>query len=251
MVLGAVLALVGGMVTELWKRRKAVRAAARLVWLELVLGRSALLGAVSSGPLAGRRLPLSERAWTARRDRLALGWNTKAFRDVQTAYLRLQAIASTPPTERGDTSLFWPALVTIERAAEEVGKAAGVEKRELEQFRRPLAERLEETRTFVEHLRAAGPEHMSDLFDEEAFRQNAAGILLYGKELFTWIWPRSKALDQFPPELRARAAEAIADPRHRTERRPWNAHLGAGQQRRVLDAGATASAAQPCCCRSR
>ena len=111
-------------------------------------------------------------------------------------------------------ALFWPALVTIERAAEEVGKAARVEKRELDQFRRPLAERLEETRTFVEQLRAAGPEHMSDLFDEEAFRQNAAGILLYGKELFTWIWPRSKALDEFPPELRARAAEAIADQQH-------------------------------------
>ena len=57
-VMGAVLALVGGMATELWKQHKAARAAARLVWLELILGRSALLGAVCPGPLAGRRLPL-------------------------------------------------------------------------------------------------------------------------------------------------------------------------------------------------
>ena len=64
---------------------------------------------------------------------------------MQAAYLQLQAIAITPPAERGETVVFWPALVTIERAAEAVGKAARVEKRELDQFRRPLAERLEET----------------------------------------------------------------------------------------------------------
>jgi hypothetical protein len=221
-VLGAVLALIGGVATELWKQHKAVRAAARLVWLELILGRSALLGAVALGHWPDDDFPFSDHAWTAQRDRLALGWDTKAFRDVQTAYLQLQAIVATPPTERGDTRHFWPALVTIDRAAEEVGKAARVEKRELDQFRRPLAERLEETRTFVEQVRAAGPEHMSDLFDDEAFRQNAAGILLYGKELFTWILPRSKALDEFPPELRARAAETIAHQQDTepTRRRP-------------------------------
>ncbi len=210
-VLGAVLALAGGMATELWKQRKAARAAARLVWLELILARSALLGALALGHWPDDDFPFSDDAWTAQRDRLALGWDTKAFRDVQTAYLQLQAIAATAPAERGDTALFWPALVTIERAAEAVGKEARVEQRELDQFRRPLAERLEETRAFVEQVRAAGPERMSDLLDEEAFRQNAAGILFHSKELVTWIWPRSKA---FPPELRARTAEAIADQQH-------------------------------------
>lgn len=212
-VLGAVLALVGGVATELWKQRKAARAAARLVWLELILARSALFGAVALGRWRDD-FPFSDDAWTAQRDRLALGWDTKAFRDVQAAYLQLQAIAATPPAERGDTGLFWPALVTIDRAAEAVGKAARVEQRELDQFRRPLAERLEETRTFVEQVRAAGPERMSDLLDEAAFRQNAAGILFHGKELLAWIGPRSKELDQFPPELLARAAEAIAHEQH-------------------------------------
>ena len=224
-VLGAVLALAGGMATELWKQRKAARAAARLVWLELILARSALLGAVALGQWPDDDFPFSDDAWTAQRDRLALGWDTKAFRDVQTAYLQLQAIAATPPAERGDTALFWPALVMIERAAEAVGNAARVDKRELDQFRRPLAERLEETRNFVEQVRAAGPERMSELFNEEAFQQNAAGILLHSKELVTWIWPRSKALEEFPPELRSRAAEVIADqqhtdPRPPTQRRP-------------------------------
>jgi hypothetical protein len=200
-VLGAVLAIAGGMATELWKQRKAARAAARLVWLELILGRSALLGAVALGEWPDGDFPFADDAWTSQRDRLALVWTTTEFHDVQMAYLQLQAIATTPPEERGDIMLFWPALVTIDRAAEAVGKAARVEKRELDQFRRSLAERLEETHTFVEQLRAAGPERMSDLFNEEAFRENAASILFHSKELVTWIWPRSKALDQFPPEF--------------------------------------------------
>ena len=136
---------------------------------------------------------------------------------MQAAYLQLQAIAITPPAERGDTVLFWPALVTIERAAEAVGKAARVEKRELDQFRRPLAERLEETRPVIERVQAAGPEGMSDLFDDEAVKQSAAGTLFYGKELVAWIWPRAGALDQLPRELRTRAGEANTRQRHLTD----------------------------------
>jgi hypothetical protein len=66
-------------------------------------------------------------------------------------------------------------------------------------------------------VQAAGPEVMSDLFDDEAVRENAGGTLFYGKEPVAWIWPRAGALDQFPPELRARAAEAIARQRHNTD----------------------------------
>jgi hypothetical protein len=51
---------------------------------------------------------------------------TDTFRDVQSAYLQLQAIMATPPADRGDAVFFWPALVTIDRASEAVGKAARV-----------------------------------------------------------------------------------------------------------------------------
>src|SRR5512132_2805303 len=54
---------------------------------------------------------------------------------------------ATPRADGGEVVLFWPALVAIDRAAEAVGKVARVEKRELEQFRRPLAERLDQTGT--------------------------------------------------------------------------------------------------------
>jgi hypothetical protein len=85
-----------------------------------------------------------------------------------------------------------------------------VEKRELDQFRRPLAERLEVARSFIEQLRGAGPERMPELLDEDASSQDVAQILFHNKELVAWVWPRATALDQFPPELRTRAAEAIA-----------------------------------------
>jgi hypothetical protein len=45
---------------------------------------------------------------------------------MQSAYLQLQAIMATPPADRGDAVFFWPALVTIDRASEAVGKAARV-----------------------------------------------------------------------------------------------------------------------------
>ena len=99
-VLGSVLAIGGGVATELWKQHKVARAAARLVWLELILARSALLGVVASGEWPDD-FPFSDDAWTAQRDRLALGWNTRAFGDVQTAYLQLRAIVATPPRGPG------------------------------------------------------------------------------------------------------------------------------------------------------
>lgn len=43
-VLGALLALAGGIWTERWKQRKEARAAARLVWLELMIDYSTLQG---------------------------------------------------------------------------------------------------------------------------------------------------------------------------------------------------------------
>ena len=200
----------------MWTQRQAARAAERLVWLALILARSVLLGAVALGEWPDD-LPFSDDAWTAQRDRLALGWDTKAFREVLAAYLQLQAIAITPPAERGDTVHFWPALVTIERAAEAVGQAARVENRELDRFRRPLAERLEETRTVIERVHAAaGPEASRTLRRRclqaergrhPVLRQGAGRLDLATR----------KGVGPVPPELRARAAEAIARQRHITD----------------------------------
>jgi hypothetical protein len=55
------------------KQRPAARAAARLVWLELILARSGLLGAATMGEWPDD-FRFSDDVWTAQRDRLALGW---------------------------------------------------------------------------------------------------------------------------------------------------------------------------------
>jgi hypothetical protein len=103
-----------------------------------------------------------------------------------------------------------------------------VEKGELEQFRRPLAERLEVTHSFIEQVRAAAPERMSELLDEGDFRQNGADILFHSKDLLAWVWPRAVTSGQFPAELRARAARHIARQQHTTPRRDWVCH-GSGE----------------------
>src|SRR5690348_8198423 len=48
-VLGAALALAGGVFTEQWKQRREHRAAARLIWLELVRNWAIMFGAAWSG----------------------------------------------------------------------------------------------------------------------------------------------------------------------------------------------------------
>lgn len=46
-VLGALIALAGGWWTQRWTQRNEAKAAARLVWLELMIGYSALQVAVA------------------------------------------------------------------------------------------------------------------------------------------------------------------------------------------------------------
>jgi hypothetical protein len=185
---------------EVCKQHQAARAAERLVWLALILARSALLGAVAPGEWPDD-LPFSDDACTAQRDRLALGWDTKAFREVLAAYLQLQAIATTPPAERGDTVLFWPALA-----------------RHDDRFRRPLAERLEET----PHRHRAGARgrpapRQVGLFDDEAFKRSAGGTPVLRQRAGRLSLAAREGVGPVPPELRARAAEAIARQRHITD----------------------------------
>lgn len=50
----------------------------RLVWLELILARSALLGAVALGEWPDD-FPSSDDAWTAQRNRLTVGWENEGL----------------------------------------------------------------------------------------------------------------------------------------------------------------------------
>jgi hypothetical protein len=186
-VLGAVLAMAGGIGTERWKQRKEARAAARLVWLELIVGYSTLLAAVALEEWPAQ-FTFSDDAWMAQRDRLALVRSAQEFRELQTAYLVLRQLAQAPRDQRGDPVLYWPALASIDKAVCALGEVGGVERAQLDQFRTPLQDRLAEIRTTVARTQAMSREGQGDQIGD----------------------PVAEALDQFPPELRARAAEAIA-----------------------------------------
>ena len=186
-VLGALLALAGGIWTERWKQRKEARAAARLVWLELMIDYSTLQGAVALEEWPAK-FTFSEDAWMAQRDRLALVRSTEQFQELQTAYFVLRTIAQASPGQRSDPVLYWPALVSMDRAVRALGEAAGVERTQLDQFQTPLQDRLAETRRRVDQIRANPRGGQGNLTDDAVL----------------------KTLDEFPPEFRTQAAEALA-----------------------------------------
>jgi hypothetical protein len=185
-VLGAVLALAGGIWTERWKQRKDARAAARLVWLELLVGYSALLAVVALDEWPAN-FAFSDDAWIAQRDRLALIRSTNEFQELQTAYLVLRQLAQTPLGQRTEPVLCWPILLSVDRALRMLGETAGLEPAQLDQFRTPLRNRLAELRAAINRMRAMPGGEPGNPMDDAL----------------------TKTLDDFPPELRAHAAEAL------------------------------------------
>ena len=155
------------------------------MWLELRLGQASLLTVVALEEWPAEFV-FSDDAWTAQRDRLALMRSAKEFQGLQEAYLILGTLARASPGELSDPVLYWPALVKVDRALSELGEAAGVERAQLDDLRVPLQKRLAEIRTNVDQVRAM-PEGQGKLMGDAV----------------------TKALDDYPPELRARAAEAI------------------------------------------
>jgi hypothetical protein len=181
-VLGAILATAGGIGTELWRQKRATRTAARLVWLEIITAYGTLLASIAQGEWPAD-LALSDEAWKAQRDRLALGRSAAEFRQLQAVYIALAQLAKTPPEQRADPVMSWPLLVLVDRSVYALGEAAGIEKSQLEMFRSPLGNRLTQVRTSLKQF-----QDQPEAFDEVM----------------------EKALDNFPPELRARAAEVFA-----------------------------------------
>jgi hypothetical protein len=186
-VLGAVLATAGGVATERWKQRRELRAAARLVWLEVMLGYSVLLSVVARGAWPQEVL-IWDDAWHGQRDRLALGLHTDDFLRLQNLYLALQTLAKAKPEDLGEPVLYWSLLESADAAARTLAKAAVIDEVQTAQLRTPLADRVANLREQLAQLEAASAGDLSSLKLEAVQR----------------------AIESFPPELRARAAEALA-----------------------------------------
>ncbi len=186
-VLGAVLALASGVFTERLKERRAARASARLVWLELLASWGTVFGAVVQDEWP-KTFPFSDDAWTGQRQQLALVLSDSDFRRLQSVYLALRSLSEAPSGERAEPVLLWPLLVMIDRSVLELGEVARIDESQLHQFRTPLAERIGRGSGQVAQLQA--------MFEDGPARSIRDTM--------------SQALDEFPPELQPRAAEALA-----------------------------------------
>jgi hypothetical protein len=186
-VLGAVLALVGGVVTARLKERRDARAAARLVWLELIASWEVLFGTIvqDEWPQAWQ---FSQETWTGQRDRVALAFSEADFRQVQSVYLALGGLSEVPPNERPEPVLLWPLLELTDRAVLRLGELAGVDESQLGAFRTPLSDRINDASRQIETLRATPP---------GAYELTDKVVAL-------------SVADQYPEELQGRATAALA-----------------------------------------
>jgi hypothetical protein len=189
-VLGAVLAILGGVWTERWKQRQALRAAARLVWFEVMLGYSLLLGAIALERWPGKVVVWDD-AWKSQRDRLALGLATEDFQELQTLFLVMRDIAERKDQARSEPVLYWQVLEVADRLVGTLGEIGRVEKEQLSALvGMPLEYRVTQMRDQTRRLLTPDA---TDEGRDELIRQAL----------------ESQALESFPPAMRARAAEAL------------------------------------------
>jgi hypothetical protein len=181
-VLGAVLAVGTGLVTELWKQGRARRAAARLVWLELRIAHKALLGAIA----VERWSPdyeYSDGSWAAHRDQLALGWSASEFQDLEEVYLILGSLFRQPLSQRANPVLYWKVFERVNAAFLSLGKTSGLKKVTLDKIKIPPLDQLKQLRAQVEPAVVTPQPGRDEVM--------------------------ARALKAFPPELRASAEAAL------------------------------------------
>jgi hypothetical protein len=137
LVLGAVLATLGGVVTELWRGRRDRRAAARPVYQELLFNYGLLIG-IRIGDIAFDAKELArigDGAWRDQTDKLALVQSYKDFNRLWAVYqvlLTLKAGKNAPDSPMSELDAI---LDMIEDAVFRVGTQAGVPRNALVQHR--------------------------------------------------------------------------------------------------------------------
>ncbi|MFE5030279.1 hypothetical protein [Streptomyces sp. NPDC056683] len=184
-VLGAVLAMGTGLATELWKQRRARRAAARLVWLELRTAHVRLLGAIALEKWPPD-LAFSDKAWKTQRGELALAWSADKFQDLEQIYLALSHLFQQPPDRRANPVLFWKFFERVNAALISLGKVARLDSAVLNKITVPPLDQVKQLRSKVGQM--ATPQDMDKSVNE--------GV--------------KRLLDAFPPELRDSARKALA-----------------------------------------
>lgn len=151
------------------------------------MGYTTLLAVIARGAWPSE-IEIWDDAWKAQRDRLALGLRTEDFLELQSLFLALRALADAGPSDRADPVLYWGLLKSADVAARRLAEAAHVEGRQVAELERPLADRIESMRQQLARFESVSGAELDELQTDAVER----------------------AVESFPPELRARAAEALA-----------------------------------------
>jgi hypothetical protein len=156
LIVGAALALLGGFATEIWKQRRARRAAARLLLNELYLNfevayklrrqadypehlkseiatgssheDAALLARTKTGD------DFQDVVWNSQSDKLALVGSLEDFREIQQAYEGMNLVRQQEPS----VGILDALVRTIGSATTRVGRLAGASRAELREVEDPL-----------------------------------------------------------------------------------------------------------------
>jgi hypothetical protein len=137
LLLGAILATAGGVLTDLWRQRRSRRAAERLIYHELLLNYGALLG-VRMGDADPQVLSarLTDAAWKAHSETLALAGEFENFQKLWGTYQIVSRLSSGHHGKELPKELLDAALDAMEDRLGAVGIKAGVPRRTLAENRR-------------------------------------------------------------------------------------------------------------------
>jgi hypothetical protein len=139
LVLGALLATLGGIATELWRQRRERRSAARLVYHEMLLNYGVLLAVRSRDSDAESAVQrLRHAVWDAHAEKLALTQELDDWQRIWGAYEIFAALPTTIAKKRETvTSQHLDLMLdAVEEAALRLGRQAGVPENTLHENRR-------------------------------------------------------------------------------------------------------------------
>lgn len=134
-ILGAILAVLGGMATELWRQRRDRRVAARLTYQELLLNYGTILS-FRMGDADRHVLDrLSDSAWRERSDKLTLVQSYEDFQRLWGIYQIFPTLSTIRSTDVPSPTIIDAVLDSLDDVLLSMGFSAGVSRQDLDQMR--------------------------------------------------------------------------------------------------------------------
>lgn len=134
-ILGAILAVLGGMATELWRQRRDRRVAARLIYQELLLNYGTILSFRMGDSDRHVLDRLSDSAWRERSDKLTLVQSYEDFQRLWGIYQIFPTLSTIRSTDVPSPAIIDAVLDSLDDVLLSMGFSAGVSHQDLDQMR--------------------------------------------------------------------------------------------------------------------